>query len=421
MKQVLKLPAYRRLLAAYTLNELAISIGALALALLVYRQTGSAIGAAAYFLAAQFGPALIAPLLVARLDRKPVRRALPVLYTLEAVAFVGLALVVGHFSLALVLALALVDGVIAGVAAALARTATVAVTLPAGLMREGNAITNGSFSVCVMAGPALGGVLVALVGTVTTLLVVSGLYAVIVVALATYSRLPAPPSEDRHSRRHLRDSLRYARHNRAIRRLLLAESAAVVFFTIAVPVEVVFAERSLHAGAGGYAAILSVWGVGAVIGSVIYGRWRSLPGYEMIAFGAGLLGAGYLVMAMAPSVAIALLGAAIGGVGNGVEIVAVRTTLQEATEQRWMAMMISLNQSIFQAFPGIGFLLGGAIAALTGPRTALAVAGAGSLVITVAVWRLLRPRAAGADEPAATWRPDDPDPAGPLKAPARGL
>ena len=39
-----------------------------------------------------------------------------------------------------------------------------------------------------------------------------------------------------------------------------------------------------------------------------------------------------------------------------------------------MAMIMSLNESLVQAAPGVGILLGGAIAALAGPRVALAVA-----------------------------------------------
>ena len=84
MRQVLRLPAYRRLLAAYALNELAFSIGSLALSILVYRKTGSAIAAAGYFLGSQFLPALISPALVARLDQRSSRIVLPVLYALAA-------------------------------------------------------------------------------------------------------------------------------------------------------------------------------------------------------------------------------------------------------------------------------------------------------------------------------------------------
>src|ERR1700683_2746051 len=84
VRAVLKLPAYRRLLAAYTLNELAVSVGSLALAVLVYRRTGSAVGAMGFFLCSQFVPALISPSLVAALDLRPRRKVLPALYGAEA-------------------------------------------------------------------------------------------------------------------------------------------------------------------------------------------------------------------------------------------------------------------------------------------------------------------------------------------------
>ena len=99
-------------------------------------------------------------------------------------------------------------------------------------------------------------------------------------------------------------------------------------------------------------------------------------------------------MAVAPSLGIALVGAAIAGCGNGVEAVAARTTLQEHVEQQWMAMIMSLNESMFQAVPGVGIVIGGALAALASPRVALAVAAVGALLVTVAAWILLAPRGA---------------------------
>jgi hypothetical protein len=53
--------------------------------------------------------------------------------------------------------------------------------------------------------------------------------------------------------------------------------------------------------------------------------------------------------------------------------------------------MMSVNESMFELIPGLGILLGGAIAALAGPRAALGVAGVGSLVVMIAVWVALRP------------------------------
>jgi Transmembrane secretion effector len=387
VKPVLRIPVYRRLLAAYALNELAFMIGSVALALLVYRRTGSALGATAFFLAAQFVPALISPMAVARLDQLSVRAVLPVLHWFEAAIFVVLAWVASsHFSVTAVLMLAFLDGVLALTARALTRTATVSVTAAAGLLREGNAVSNAAFSVCFMFGPGVGGTLVAAGGTSVALLANAAIFAICGLNLATARGLREPATERGEAKGRVRAALAYAREVPEISRLLLLQAVGVLFFTISVPVEVVFAQHSLHAGAAGYGAMVSAWGAGAVAGAAIYARWRGRPNRELIVGGAASLGVGFVVMAAAPVLAVAIVGAALGGVGNGVESVAVRTALQEEASEEWMAMMMSLYEALFQSVPGAGMLIGGGITALGSPRTALAVAGAGSLAVTAAAW-----------------------------------
>ena len=393
MRKVLALPGYRRLLAAYSLNELAVSIASLALALLVYNRTGSAIGAAGYFLCTTFAPALLSPALVARLDQLASRPVLVGLYGVEAVLFAVLAWVVGRFSLAPVLILALVDGIFAVTARALARAATVSVISRAGLLREGNALTNASFSLCYMAGPAVGGAAVALGGAVMALLVCGGVFAVMALTLATAASLPGAAVDRAPTSGRLRSAVRYVRREPPIRTLLVLLAAAVLFAALPIPVEVVLADHTLHGGAGGYGALLSAWGAGALLGSVIYARWKGLSSRAMIASSVWCLGAGFLVMAVAPSVGVAVGGAAVAGVGNGVMCVATRTALQERVREAWMALVMSLSESIMQGLPGAAILLGGALTAAAGPRAALAVAGIGSLVTSLAVWVMLRPSA----------------------------
>lgn len=387
MKPVLRIPVYRRLLAAYALNELAFMVGSVALALLVYRRTGSALGATAFFLAAQFVPALISPMAVARLDQLSARAVLPVLHWFEAAIFVILAWVASdHFSVVAVLLLAFLDGVLAMTARALTRAATVSVTAAAGLLREGNAVLNAAFSICFMFGPALGGALVAAGGTSVALLANAGIFAVCGLNLATARGLPDSAPERHESKGRVRAALAYARQVPEISRLLLLQAVGVLFFTISVPVEVVFAQHSLHAGAAGYGGMVSAWGAGAVAGAAVYARWRGRPNRELIVGGAGFLGLGFVVMAAAPSIAVAIVGAALGGVGNGVESVAARTALQEEASEDWMAMMMSLYEALFQSVPGAGMLIGGGLTALGSPRTALAVAGVGSFAVTAAAW-----------------------------------
>lgn len=399
MKPVLRIPIYRRLLAAYALNELAFMVGTVALALLVYRRTGSALGATAFFLASQFVPALIAPMAIARLDQLPVRAVLPLLHWLEAAIFVVLAWVASsHFSVIAVLVLAFLDGTIALVARALTRAVTVSVTAAVGLLREGNAVANAAFSVCFMFGPGLGGALVAAGGTSLPLLANAAIFTLVGLNLVTARDLPEPAPERGPAKGRVRAALSYVRNMPPVRGLLLLQAVGVLFFTISIPVEVVFAQHSLHAGAAGYGAMLSAWGAGAVAGAAMYAWWRRRPNRELIAGGALFLGLGFVAMAAAPTLAVAIVGAALGGVGNGLESVAARTALQEEAEEQWMAMMMGLYEALFQSVPGAGMLVGGGITALGSPRTALAVAGAGSLAVTAAAWIAL-PRLGVRDTP----------------------
>src|SRR4051794_8643786 len=107
----LRIPPFGRLLASYTLNSIGDYVGLVALAILVYRETGDPLATSALFIAAEFLPAFIAPVLTARLDQLSLRRVLPGLYLGEAITFGLLALLASSFSLPLVLVLALIDGV----------------------------------------------------------------------------------------------------------------------------------------------------------------------------------------------------------------------------------------------------------------------------------------------------------------------
>lgn len=392
MRRLLGLSAYRRLLAAYALNELAWGLGTLAVSFLVYRRTGSAVGAAGFYLSALFVPALVSPMCVARVDHLAPRTILPLLYACEGVAFLALAVVARHFSLPAVLALAFVDGTLALTARPLARATTVAVTAPAGLLREGNAVNNLCFSIAFTLGPALGGAVVAAGGASTSLFINAGVFTAVAVTLATATMLPRPrDSADiiRHGR--VRAALAHARERPMISRLLGVQAVAVLFFTVSIPVEVVYAQHTLQAGPGGYGGLLSAWGGGAVLGSAAFARWRRLPARALITVGAAAMGIGLAGMAAAPSLVPAMVAAAAAGIGNGIEAVAARTAIQEEAHEDWMALIMSFSESINEAVPGVGIILGGAIAATANSRAALAVGAVGSLAVAMAAWAVLNP------------------------------
>ena len=389
MKKVLGLPVFRRLLTAYVLNELAWSVGTLALAVLVYRRTGSALGSAGFFIVSQVAPALLSPAMVARLDRSPPRLVLPVLYAVEAGLFGVLAWMTHHFTLAPVLVVALLDGVVAAAARSLASASRAELLRPLDLLHEGNAVSTFGFSAAYMAGPIIGGLVVAAGGTLAALLVNCGFFAVMALVLSV-TQLPGATEEEGSTWQRLRGGIAHAREDRILGLLLVGQAVGIVFFTITLPVEVVYTQHTLHAGPGGYGLLMAFWGGGAIAGSAVYARWRRRAASGLIAGAAMLLGVGFLVMTIAPSLPVALVGAAIGGSGNTAESIAVRTAVQERTPDRWMALILSLSDSISQLGPGLGIILGGVITATAGARVAIGVAAAGSILFAAAARVSLR-------------------------------
>src|SRR6476661_5757836 len=106
----LRVPGFKALAGGYSANELGNWLGDIALAVLVFDQTGSAMATALLFVGTRFVPALLAPAIVARVEGLRRRLSLPMLYGADAVVFALLALLASsHFSLALVVALGAVD------------------------------------------------------------------------------------------------------------------------------------------------------------------------------------------------------------------------------------------------------------------------------------------------------------------------
>ena len=133
----LRHPGFRRLAATYTLNELGWGFGTVALSLLVFDHTHSALATTALWLCTLLVPAIAGPAATAQLDRLGVRRVLPALYLVEAAIFATLALLTSSPWLPLVLALAAADGVLALVGRALTRGAVAATLKPDGQLDAG--------------------------------------------------------------------------------------------------------------------------------------------------------------------------------------------------------------------------------------------------------------------------------------------
>ena len=391
----LSLPGFDRLAASYFTNELGNWLGEIALAVIVFELTGSPIATAGLFVAMQFVPALTTPLLIARIDGWSHRRALSTLYFAEAAAFCALAALASEeaFVLAAVLVIAALDGTLATAARARSRAAAGSILEPAGLLREGNGILNVGFTAGAAAGPALAGVLVATAGAQVALLADAASFVAVALLLATSSVLSSGKTDEDEKvpwTARLRLGFTYVRERPVLRRLLAAESVAFVFFALVLPIEVAFAKETLDAGDLGYGLMLASWGAGMVLGSLLFSGLRGASLASLLIGGTAAIGLAYLGTALAPTLVVACVASAIGGAGNGVQWVAVITAIQEFTAEAYQARVIGLLESLASGLSGIGFLLGGAIAAIASPRASFAVAGFGVIAVLAVAVAVLR-------------------------------
>jgi MFS family permease len=386
----LRRPQFRRLAVSYLINEAGDWMGIVALSVLVFDRTGSIVATTGLFFGTRFLPALLAPILVSRVEQPPPRLALPVLYCGEAAAFGALALLSGNsFSLAAVIIVSAIDGTLALTGSSLTRAVVAALLEPSGELRAGNAVLNVGLTACAAAGPALAGVIVAGFGVQTALLLDAASFYAIAWLLFTAGPLPRAKAEEGHTRDRIRAGIAYLRQQTTLRRLLFAQGAAFIFFALVIPIEVVFAKETLGTGDSGYGIMLASWGCGMVVGSVVFAGAQRIALPVLLFFSTLAVGAGYLGMAAAPTLAAACAASVIGGTGNGVQWVSAISAVQELTELKMQARIMSVLWSIGTAMPGVGYALGAVIAIALDPRAAFLAAGLGVIAIAAIAAPLL--------------------------------
>jgi MFS family permease len=397
-------PRLRRILLAYTVNELGTWFGYVALALGVYDHTHSAIATAGLFVARGLLPALLAPVLVARIERSRRGGQLAGLYASQALLALALAALLWHFSLAGVLVLVAIDGMMAVAATALLRACASRVMVEEvhargelngdalqsateEAQRQASAALNFAFMGAFALGPALGGALVHLVGGPFAL-VLDGLTFLLCAGLLLRLQTHIEDVSGDSTRTRLFSALQHMRAVPALRALLLTEAIALVFFASVEPVEILYAKTTLNAGDLGYGVLIGVWGVGAALGAVLFARSARRPLGPMLTGGTLLVGLAYLGFAAAPTLLLACAAAVVGGVGNGIQWPSLISAVQQLTPAALHGRLMGAVGSLTAFCPAIGFILGGTIAAVSSPRIAMAVAGAVATLATIAFLRL---------------------------------
>jgi len=397
----------RRILAAYTINRLGTWVGTIALSVAVFDHTHSALAVAAVLVAGQVVPAFAVPAVVARVEASPRSHELSGLYFFEGLTTAALAFLLWHFWLPAMLLLVALDGTAALAASALLRAAT-ARTAREGYEaradasptdtgeqlddadaaeRKANAALNVAFSGTFVLGPAVGGAIVAGASASTALFLDAATFMICgALLLDLHPHVEEAAGESVRFR--LRAAWRHINGVPALRSLFLAQAVALVFFESAAPIQVAFAKATLRAGDRGFGLLVTSWGIGVVIGSIVFARSPRRPLGTMISAGTLAVGLAYLGFAAAPSLALACTAAVLGGVGNGVQWAPLVSAVQRLTPQPLQGRVMGALEAVGALSPAVGLSLGGALVALSSPRTAFLVVGLGAALTTIAFVRV---------------------------------
>lgn len=378
MRAALHHRRFRHAAGLYACDALLEWLGSIALMALVYRATGSATMAAAMLLCKQVAPGLLVSPVGRAVDRVGSHGAvLAVGFTMQALALLAIA---GTGFGAALFPLAVVTGTAGAIVRSTLRT-VVAVSFPDERLRGGNAILNLAAAGAALAGPAAGASLVSAIGPAPSLIVASVL---VLVAAATASLLPAQGTDPEHDAAHTASEP----HGPIPRSptvpvswLLLLIGVLSCVFVMDDPALLAFSEQSLDAGVGGYGAIFSAWGLGAGVGGLVFARLLHWPMLRVYALGTVLVGIAYLGLGAAPSITVACGLAVVGGIGNGMDSIALVTAIQEATPLGSEASVARRLEAVTAIGPGFGLLLGGLLADLASPRLSLLVPGAMAFLI----------------------------------------
>lgn len=256
-------------------------------------------------------------------------------------------------------------------------------------------------------GPTLAGILVATVG-LAACFIVNGLsyVAIILMLMRMDTRELQPAPMVRRAKGQLAEGLRYAWSTPVIRNILLMMALIGTFtyeFNVTLPL---LAEFTLGAGAGGYAALTSAMGIGAVVGGLFTaGRRSTRP--AMLVLSAALFGASVTLVSFAPTMAFAFAAMVIVGFFSINFTSLANVTLQTTSDPTMQGRVMSLWSIAFLGTTPIGGPLVGYIGEHAGARWGLLVGGLAALVAAGIGLQALRHRMAttGAAVPMAPERP----------------
>jgi len=358
-----------------------------ALSWLVYRLTGSTLLLGTVGFASQIPILLVAPLggtMADRHDRQRIVIGTQAASMVLAFLLAGLTLT-GNVQVWHILVLATLLGV-ANAFDIPARQAFLVDMVGREDLMNAIALNSTMFNGARIVGPAVAGVLVAMIGEGWCFFANAVSYiAVIVGLLMMRVRRPVqkPPSGSPLS--HILEGFRFVRQTRPIRAILLLlglVSLVAMPYTVLMPV---FADRILHGGARGLGILMSATGVGALLAALTLASRTGVRGLgRWVAYSCGGFGAALVLFASSRSFWLSAALLVPAGFCMMLQMASSNTLIQSMAPDHLRGRVMSVYSMMFMGMAPFGALMGGALADRLGAP--LTVAMGGVACVAGAVW-----------------------------------
>jgi MFS family permease len=195
-------------------------------------------------------------------------------------------------------------------------------------------------------------------------------------------RPPEPVAEgEEKPRGEARAGMRRLLADPLLRTVIPLVGVLVVFAAADNVAEVFFAVRVLDAGETGYGVLVATWTLGMMLGS-IGGRWLR-PGWlaPTVPLFAVVGGAAVAVAAAVAWFPLVILMFLVGGMSNGIELVAVRSLLHKRVPDRLRGRAFAAYYGMIQAAQIIALGASGGLVELAGSQLTMVLAGGGTALV----------------------------------------
>src|SRR6202140_1087139 len=242
------------------------------------------------------------------------------------------------------------------------------------------ALNSSMFNGARIAGPAIAGILVAVVGEgwcfllngISYLAVIAGLFMMRIQKSQAVHDGVGPIER-------LREGFRFVRHTKPIRALLLLVGLVgfmALPFSVLMPI---FAGRILGGGASAYGTLMGAVGVGALFGALLIAMRQQLRGLgNVVAFSATGLGVSLVLFSASRWFWISFAILVLSGFTMMMQFTSTNTLIQAMVPDQLRGRVMSLYSMMFLGMSPLGSLLAGAVADRIGAPVTVAIGGLAS-------------------------------------------